>query len=51
MMVGGELKTVEQMGQEKRTGEIQNTKIFQFETLRGRCILGDVDLDKILQTV
>ena len=52
MMVGGELKTVGQMEQEKRTGEIKNihTK-FQFETLRGRRILGDLGLDVMLQTV
>jgi hypothetical protein len=26
MMVGGELKTVGELGQEKRTGEIRNTQ-------------------------
>ena len=34
MLVGGELNGVEQMGQEKFTGEFKNTK-FHFEALKG----------------
>ena len=40
-----------QMGQEKFTGEIENTHTISDGNLRGRGTFRDLDLDEILQTV
>jgi len=39
------------MGQEKRTKEVKNSQNFQFETMRGRSILGYLGLDEMLETI